>query len=57
VARIVDTLHLAEFEASPALVEEARRPLEVLGPPRPLRFDALGALDPMPVERSLHFAL
>lgn len=48
IARIADTLHLDAFEASPALVHEARRPLEVTGPARALHFDALGALDPMP---------
>jgi hypothetical protein len=48
VARIADTLHVAEFEASAMLVEEALSALEVVGPPRPLRFDALGALDPLP---------
>lgn len=48
VVRIADTLHLDAFEASAALVEDARVPLEVTGPARALHFDALGALDPMP---------
>jgi hypothetical protein len=46
VARIRDTLHVAAFEASPALVDEARVPLERLGPGRPLAFDGDGALRP-----------
>src|SRR5438477_127004 len=35
VARILDTLHLDQFEATPALIAEARRPLEVVGAARP----------------------
>jgi hypothetical protein len=44
VARVRDTLHVAEFEASPALVREARVPLEEIGTARPLAFDGDGAL-------------
>ena len=46
VARIRDTLHVAEIEASPALLEQARVPLERLGPARALGFDADGTLLP-----------
>lgn len=49
VARILDTLHLAALEASPALVDEASLPVEVTGPARPMLFDALGRLDSMRV--------
>jgi hypothetical protein len=57
IVRIVDTLHLDAFEASPALVEQARRPLEVTGPARTLHFDALGALDPMPSAHNAQLVL
>jgi hypothetical protein len=45
IARILDTLHLAEFEASPALIAESRAALEVVGSARPLVFDGLGRID------------
>jgi hypothetical protein len=57
VARILDTLHLDQFEASPALVAEARGPLEVVGSARPLVFDGLGRLDPMRTSASAHSPL
>lgn len=47
IARILDTLHLAELEASPALIAESRVALEVTGPARPLVFDGLGRIDSM----------
>jgi hypothetical protein len=53
VARILDTLHLAELEASAALVDEAVLPVEVTGPARPMVFDGLGRLDAMRVGHAL----
>ena len=46
MVRIRDTLHLDEFWASPALLDELRQNagVEVVGQPRPLRFDAEGNL-------------
>jgi hypothetical protein len=57
VARILDTLHLDQFEATPALVAEARGPLEVVGAARPLVFDGLGRIDPMRTSESAHSPL
>src|SRR5207244_2204936 len=37
IARILDTLHLDQFEATPALIAEARRPPAAVGPARPPR--------------------
>jgi hypothetical protein len=44
IARIVDTLHLAELAVSAPLLDEARAPLEILGPARPLAFESDGSL-------------
>ena len=44
IARIRDTLHLAEFAVSRPLLEEARARLEVIGDALPLAFDADGSL-------------
>ena len=46
VVRIHSTLHLAEYQISPALLEEARAlpNLKVLGQPEPMRFDETGHL-------------
>ncbi len=44
VARIRDTLHLDRFSVSRALLDEARGPIDVVGPARPLRFDEIGNL-------------
>jgi len=57
IARILDTLHLDQFEATPALIAEARQPLEVVGPARPLVFDGLGRIDPMRTSASAHSPL
>ncbi|HEY3079396.1 MAG TPA: lactate racemase domain-containing protein [Chloroflexota bacterium] len=46
VARIVDTLHLAEFAVSRPLLDETGAPLEVLGEARPLEFEGDGGLVP-----------
>jgi hypothetical protein len=54
VARILDTLHLDRFEASPALLAESRAALEVVGEARPLVFDGLGRLDPMRSDSAAH---
>jgi hypothetical protein len=46
VVRIHSTLHLAEYQISPALLEEAQAlpNLKVLGQPEPMRFDETGHL-------------
>lgn len=45
--RLRDTLHIAEFDVSEALLEEARsRDLAVIGEARPLRFDETGTIAP-----------
>lgn len=46
VARVRDTLHIAAFEASPALLDEALVPLERIGAARGIAFDAEGGLRP-----------
>lgn len=46
IARIHSTLHLEQLDISEALLDEARAnpQIEILGPPRPLVFDAAGNL-------------
>ena len=47
VARIRNTLTVADVEFSPSLLDEARATrVEVSGEPRPMRFDASGRLLP-----------
>jgi hypothetical protein len=56
VARILDTLHLGEFDISEALQEEVgRRPgVTVAGAPRPLTFDPTGTIHPLRFSRDEH---
>lgn len=52
VVRVLDTLHVAEFEVSPALLDEvASAPtLAVVREARPLEFDATGTILPLHLE-------
>jgi hypothetical protein len=56
VARILDTLHVGEFDVSEALQEEVRRRpgVTVAAAPRPLTFDPTGTIHPMQFSRDEH---
>jgi hypothetical protein len=49
LVRILDTLHVAEFDVAEALVDElaGQAGLSVVGEPEPMRFDAPGTIVPM----------
>ncbi|MBI2939316.1 MAG: DUF2088 domain-containing protein [Chloroflexi bacterium] len=55
LVRILDTLHLAEIDASEALIPEIQaRALEIVGEPAPLRFDESGTVVPMALDEGIH---
>ncbi|HVC34187.1 MAG TPA: DUF2088 domain-containing protein [Chloroflexota bacterium] len=56
IVRVQDTLHVAEFDVSEALLEDAAGipDLTVIGPPRPLSFDASNTIEPMGFDERVH---
>lgn len=54
LVRILDTLHVAEFDVSEALLDEvaAHPRLRIIGAPRPLSFDPTNTITPMSLEEA-----